>query len=181
MPDYNIQTVFDVLNNLQKDVNKIKESGITGTLSGDVTGKTTASVVANVGGKTATEVAAAVTDVSNATSNNTPNTIVRRGADGSIAVGGLTCNSNLTVKGDTTLGDNSNDSISILGKISSDINMNNYSISSLNNLTVNGSTQIGNNANDTLSFFGRSPVVQQSATDINTVIAALKEYGLLAQ
>ncbi len=172
---------LDAINKLTERVANVEKNGPSGTLAGDVTGAIGSNTVAKVGGKTATEIVAAVTDVSNATSNNTPNTIVRRGADGSIAVGGLTCNSNLTVKGDTTLGDNSNDSISILGKINSNINMNNYSISSLNNLTVNGSTQIGDNANDTLSFFGKSPVVQQSANDVNTVINALKAYGLLAQ
>lgn len=41
-------------------------------------------------------------------------------------------------------------------------------------------TTMGQAPSDKISFHGATPVVQQSATDLATVIAALKAYGLLA-
>lgn len=64
-------------------------TNFTGSLAGDVTGTQSATVVSKVGGKTSAQVATSVTDTTNATSANTPNTIVKRDASGNISFNGF--------------------------------------------------------------------------------------------
>lgn len=45
-------------------------------------------------------------------------------------------------------------------------------------LGYNVGTQIGTAATQKVAFFGKTPVVQQSASDLGTVISLLKAYGL---
>ena len=49
-------------------------------------------------------------------------------------------------------------------------------------IKINSTTglKIGTNTSEKIGFFGQSPVVRQSATDITSVINALKKYGLLS-
>ncbi len=77
-------------------------TNFTGTLSGDVTGTQSATVVALVGGEPAANVAAATVTVENATSANTPNTLIERDSTGSFIAGTGTFS---TVISDQYLGD----------------------------------------------------------------------------
>ena len=65
-------------------------TNFTGSLTGDVTGSQSATVVSTVGGQTAANVAAATILANNATSSNTPSTIVRRDASGNFIAGTIT-------------------------------------------------------------------------------------------
>jgi hypothetical protein len=67
---------------------------LTGNLAGDVTGPVSATSVALVGGQTAANVASATVDVTNATSVNTPSTLVRRDASGNFSAGTITATLN---------------------------------------------------------------------------------------
>ena len=77
------------------------------TASGPTGGGSAAATVAKVGGQTAAAIATAVIDVQNATNNNTVSTIVKRAANGAVAVGPLTAttittSNNITVTGSVT-------------------------------------------------------------------------------
>jgi hypothetical protein len=61
----------------------------TGVLAGDVTGTQGATVVSSVGGKTAANIATGAQAALDATSANTPSTIVKRDGAGKIIVGGI--------------------------------------------------------------------------------------------
>jgi len=62
----------------------------TGNLTGDVIGTQNATTVASVGGQSSTNVANSVQAVNNATSSNTPNTLVKRDALGKITAQSIT-------------------------------------------------------------------------------------------
>lgn len=98
------------LTNLNVSTNVVAGSGITVTilgnnasvktngapLAGDVTGPTGVNAVATVGGQTAANVAAAAVLANAATTNNTANTIVKRGPDGSFAAANVTLSGYVT-------------------------------------------------------------------------------------
>ncbi len=67
-------------------------ANFSGNLVGDVTGNQTATVVSTVGGQTAANVAAATVLINNATSNNTPSTLVERDASGNFATNSISSN-----------------------------------------------------------------------------------------
>jgi hypothetical protein len=64
-------------------------TNFSGSLAGDVTGTQGATVVSFVGGQSAANVAAATVLANGATSVNTPNTIVKRGATGNFSAGAI--------------------------------------------------------------------------------------------
>jgi trimeric autotransporter adhesin len=73
-----------------KAANATTADNFSGNLSGDVTGTQNSTVVTNVGGQTSTNIANSVQATTNATSVNTPNTIVKRDANGRFVTSGVT-------------------------------------------------------------------------------------------
>lgn len=83
-----------------------------GNLSGDVSGTQNATVVNSVGGQTSTNIANSVQATNNATPNNSANTLVKRDANGKVAVGSVmfgdgttltTANVNAVVSGNSAV------------------------------------------------------------------------------
>jgi hypothetical protein len=72
-----------------------------GNLGGDVTGTQSATAVASVGGVSAANIAAGANLANAASSSNTSSTIVRRDANGDIAVGSLSASDGIVVTGGT--------------------------------------------------------------------------------
>ena len=68
-----------------------------GPLSGDVTGTQSATVVSTVDGQSAASVASGVLAANGATSTDTPNTLVKRDATGSISITNFTLDGNLNL------------------------------------------------------------------------------------
>jgi trimeric autotransporter adhesin len=72
-----------------KALNATNADNFSGALNGDVTGSQNSTVVSNVGGKSAATIATATQAVTEATSANSPNSLVKRDANGKIVVGAL--------------------------------------------------------------------------------------------
>jgi hypothetical protein len=105
-------------------------TNFTGNLTGDVVGTQSATTVASVGGQTAATVAAATTAVNNATSANTPNTLVKRDALGKITAQAITFGDGTTISSANVGGGNllgSNNAWSGLNTFSGGINVPNPS------------------------------------------------------
>jgi hypothetical protein len=91
-------------------------TNFTGSLSGDVTGTQGATVVSLVGGQTASAVASATVEVQNATSSNTPGTLVERDGSGNFSASTITAMLIGNVNGNV-----SGSSASFTGSLSGDV------------------------------------------------------------
>ncbi len=100
-------------------------TNFSGSLAGDVTGTQSATHVALVGGQTDTAVAAAAVAVSNATSTNTPNTLVERDGSGNFAAGTITANltGNVTgnLSGNATTATTAGSATNFTGSLTGDV------------------------------------------------------------
>lgn len=126
----------------------------TGNLSGDVTGTQNATVVNSVGGQTAANVANSVQATNDATSVNTPNTIVRRDANGRFIASGVTFGDGTTL---TTA--NVGNGVNLLTSQNNWTGQNTFNGISLNN------TNISNLANPVNATDG----VNKQYVDANTI------------
>ena len=112
-----------------------------GSLSGDVTGTQSATVVSSVDGFTATQIGTSVTDTQNATSLNTPGTLVLRDGSGNFSAGTVTASLIGNVTGNVT-GNVSGSSSSFTGSLSGDVT-GTQSATSISSTTVTGKLLTG--------------------------------------
>lgn len=84
-------------------INATNATNFNGSLSGDVSGTQSATVVSSVGGQSAANVGIAVQSINTATSESTPNTLVKRDANGDLSGNVINANTQYNIGGNAAL------------------------------------------------------------------------------